>query len=123
MAATAGMARQRLDYDAFRGSQASQARWQYVEVEASILPSGFVAPKCLTWPDGRRFEIDRVTLCRYNTLDSTWYYEVQIRGQAKQLWYRHGAFFVLVEQGGSLHGAEPPAHNSYELRKRYGFRA
>ena len=104
-----------------RGTGLAEPMWKYVEVEATILPSGFVAPKTLIWDDGRRFAIDRVVLSRYDTFRQTWHYEVQIQGKTKELWLRDGAFFVLVKEGGSR-SPKPPQMNAYELRKRYGYR-
>ena len=106
-----------------RGTGLAEPMWKYVEVEAAILPSGFVAPKALIWDDGRRFEIDRVTLSRYDTFKQTWHYEVLIHGKTKDLWFRRGAFFVLVKEGGNTHCTKPPEMNAYELRKKYGYRA
>ena len=105
----------------FEGSH--QVHWQYVEVEATIQPSGFIVPKVLIWPDSRRFPISRISKCQMRDRDNTWYYEVIIGRATKQLWYRHGAFFVCVPEGGILHGGEPPSMDRYELRKRYGFNA
>lgn len=116
--------RGKLGYDDLLGSGLAEPEWRYVEVDATILASGFVAPRAITWRDGRRFEVERVTMCQRHGPDQTWYYEVLIRGRKKQLWYRHGAFFVLVERtSGTLHGQEPPELDAYELRKRYGYRA
>ena len=115
--------RRRYRFDDCLGTGQGEARWQYVEVEASVQPSGFTVPRVLVWPDGRRFAIDSILLCRHRDFDQGWYYEVSISGQVKQLWYRHGAFFVLVQQGGTKNGGEPPAPDLYELRKRYGYRA
>lgn len=105
----------------YRGTGLGESHWEYVEVECSILPSGFIAPRVLIWKDGRRFEIERVVMCRRKDWDNTWYYEVQIRGQVKQLWYGHGAFLVLMQGGGTIHNNEPPELNAYELRKKYGY--
>ena len=59
--------RQRLEFSdltgvGFEGSH--QVHWQYVEVEATIQPSGFIVPKVLIWPDGRRFTISRISKCQ-----------------------------------------------------------
>lgn len=104
------------------GTGLGEARWQYVGVRAEILPSGFVAPCEVVWTDGRRFAVERVLHCLYMDSAEAWYYEVRIAGAVKQLWYRHGAFFVLAPAG-QPHGAEPPAPDRYELHKRYGYRA
>ncbi len=36
----------------------------YVQVMAEFMPDGRVRPKSITWTDGRRFDIDRITDCR-----------------------------------------------------------
>lgn len=114
--------RRPLDPHDCAGTGLGEARWQYVGVSAEILPSGFVAPREVLWPDGRRFAVERVVRCLYMDAAEAWYYEVRIAGTVKQLWYRHGAFFVLAPTG-LPHGAEPPTPDRYELRKRYGYRA
>lgn len=119
MAVVAG---RKLDFYDLLGAGLGESHWEYVEVECSILPSGFIAPRVLIWKDGRRFEIERILMCRRKDWENTWYYEVQIKGQVKQLWYRHGAFLVLIQGGGTIHNFEPPELNAYELHKRYGYR-
>ena len=78
---------------------------------------------CPSHPVQLRFPIARISKCQLRDRDNTWYYEVVIDKATKQLWYRHGAFFVCVPEGGILHGGEPPSMDRYELRKRYGFNA
>lgn len=98
------------------------ARWRYVAVEATVEPSGFMVPRAVLWPDGRRFEVEAVRECRRWGQDPVWGYRIVVRGRETMLWHRHGAFFVQAGPDGVKSGSEPPEMDSYALRKAYGYR-
>ncbi len=71
---------------------------QYVRVVAELGADGNVTPLYVIWPDGRRFDIDRVVDTGFSTSSKTGCsgvrYAVQIAGQNKVIWRDGRGFFV-----------------------------
>ena len=67
-----------------------EKRFIYLKVMTSIDQTGLMLPSEVIWPDGRRFPVDRVIRWRrakqYDM--ATTCYDVTIRGQEKQLYFR-----------------------------------
>ena len=62
----------------------------YVKVTSDFDPTGYMQPRVIVWPDGRRFSIEEVRAFRPAggglPLDC---YTVVIRGQEKRLFFEH----------------------------------
>ena len=71
---------------------------QYIRVVAELGADGHITPLYIIWPDGRRFDIDKVLDTGFSSSTKTGSsgvrYSVKIAGQSKVLWRDGRGFFV-----------------------------
>lgn len=70
-----------------------QYKRQYVDVEVSFDAAGRMRPKTITWTDGAKFEIDRITDVRPAAAQKAGgqgdRYRIQVRGNSRELFFEH----------------------------------
>lgn len=102
----------------------SGACWVTVEVESRTLRSGLVIPECIVWPDGRRFEVERVARMQRSRArgqdGAPWHYRVVVRGRERSLWHEPPYWRVPCGTGQGLAWTDRVEVDWAEARRLYG---